>query len=112
MIKMVVRRNSLKMSFQRCELTGLTAPVPDSMAATLPLTLVKASRTRKGFQLSATISTLLLNRHDKMVPDQGGRRPLYLIAADYGDANGIDAAIRYRPGYSKVSILWFVTIRL
>lgn len=42
------------------------------------------------------------NRHDKMVPDEGGGRPLYLIAADYGDANGIDAAIRYRLGIGRV----------
>ena len=75
MIKMVVRRNSLKMSFQRCELTGLTAPVPDSMAATLPQLRSKLNERVKGSTFGYDKYAYFSNWHDKMVPDQGGRRP-------------------------------------
>jgi RHS repeat-associated protein len=42
------------------------------------------------------------SRRDKMVPDPGPRDPVYLIAADYGTANGIGAAARYTLGMGKV----------
>jgi hypothetical protein len=42
------------------------------------------------------------NSENQMIPDAGGSNPVYLIAADYGDANGLGASIRYSTGYGRV----------
>lgn len=42
------------------------------------------------------------NKHNEMVPDQGGGQPLYLIHADYGRANGVLGAVRYKTGFGNV----------
>ena len=42
------------------------------------------------------------NREDRMVPDSDPSKPVYLIAADYGQANGVGAALRYQSGFGRV----------
>jgi RHS repeat-associated protein len=42
------------------------------------------------------------NSATQMIPDEGGRRPLYMIQADYGRASGLAGMLRYQAGYGRV----------
>lgn len=42
------------------------------------------------------------NSETSMIPDADSSKPVYLIAADYGEANGTGAAIRYVTGFGRV----------